>query len=95
MVDTLTYLKTIALEVMCIWFVAWGLRRKYELDEALDTRAWIVRVTIILIGTVCLLFRSPSFMYERLVFGGAAAAVTVWPNFAYRISRIGMKHSEE
>jgi hypothetical protein len=89
--DTIHYIETIAMDVACVWFAFWGLRRKYELDEKLDRRAWMVRLTIVLIGLVSLLFRSPEFMYERLIFGIAAAAVIVWPNFAYRISRIGKK----
>jgi hypothetical protein len=87
--DTYTYLRTIALEIATIWFVAWGLRKKYELDETLDLRGWIVRAVVVLVGFMSLCFRSPEYMYARVIGGGAATAMIVWPNFAYHISRGG------
>jgi hypothetical protein len=94
MVDTFTYIKSIALDITAIWFVGWGLRKRYELDEKLDTRAWTVRIILIVAGFISLFFRSPKFMYVRIIFAGAAAVAIVWPNVAYRISRIGKMEEE-
>lgn len=94
MVDTFTYIKSIALDITAVWFVGWGLRKKYDLDENLDMRAWTVRIILIVAGFISLFFRSPNFMYVRIIFAGAATVAIVWPNVAYRISRIGRREEE-
>jgi len=86
MIDTINYVRVIAINAACMWFVAWGIRRKYELDYKLDKRAWIIRISIIALGVICLCFRSASFKYERLFFGVAADVFLLWPNFAYHLS---------
>jgi hypothetical protein len=91
MIDTVAYIEACASEAICIWFTAWILRRKYELDETMDRPAWAARLGLIALGIVSLCFRSPSFEYGRLFFAGLAVVVLAWPNLAWRISRVFAK----
>ena len=76
----------LALNGVCIWFVFWAYRRKYEVDAKLDRRAKIVRWSV-----VGLCFALASLPGPRL---GPAKGIAMlvglvlfcWPNFAYYLT---------
>jgi hypothetical protein len=68
-----------------IWFVAWAVRRKGELDYELDDVAKTIRWVVVLFCLGVSIFRpqvlgSPAL---RISVGFTGIAFLVWPNLAY------------
>lgn len=88
MVGTVTYIKSIAIDSAALWFVAWGIRKKYDLDLGLSTRGWLIRLLVICCGIFSLCLRSHKYEYVRVVGGLLGIAFLVWPNFAFHLSEL-------
>lgn len=71
----------------CIWFCAWAIRRKGELDYPLDLPAKIIRwvAVAILMGIPANFPELPINTARILIFSGIA--FLAWPNFAYHLTR--------
>jgi hypothetical protein len=72
-----------------IWFVAWAIRRRGELDNELDSTAKFVRW---LLATACLglAVQFPQLVNPppvRVCLGFVGMAFLVWPNFAFYLTR--------
>jgi hypothetical protein len=69
-----------------VWFAAWGIRRKYQLDLHLDRTAqllrWVVVAGSVVLGRVGAMTSEPLRLVSALVF----LAFIAWPNFAYHLA---------
>ena len=73
-----------------IWFVAWAVRHRGELDYELDSTAKLVRW---LLAITCLgvAIRFPQLLNPpplRVCIAFLGVAFVVWPNFAYYLTRL-------
>jgi hypothetical protein len=71
---------------VCIWFVFWAYRRRYELDEKLDRRAKLVRWSIVGVCYVLGCLPGPRFGPAKAVALVVGLAFFCWPNFAYHLT---------
>jgi len=78
---------------VCIWFVFWAYRRKYELDEKLDRRAKIVRWLVVAVCYVLASLPGPRFGPAKAVAMVGGLAFFCWPNFAYRLTNLFRRRS--
>ena len=73
-----------------IWFVAWAIRRKGELDYDLDSTAKFVRWVV---ASFCLgisilrpeVLKSPNL---RIAVGFVGLGFLIWPNLAYHLTSL-------
>jgi hypothetical protein len=73
---------------VCIWFVFWAYRRKYELDEKLDRPAILVRWSVVGVCYVLASLPGPRFAPAKEVAMVVGLAFFCWPNFAYRVKNV-------
>jgi hypothetical protein len=73
-----------------IWFVAWAVRHRGELDYDLDWNAKIVRWFVV-VACLGLAVQVPQLLnppWFRFTVGAVGIAFLVWPNFAYHVTRV-------
>jgi hypothetical protein len=68
---------------VCIWFVFWAYRRKYELDG----RAKVVRWSIVGVCYVLGCLPGPRFGPAKLAALVVGLAFFCWPNFAFHLTK--------
>jgi hypothetical protein len=77
---TFTYAGRLAASFVCIWFVSWSVRRRYELDCELTVGEKVFRWTIVAAGFGLSLIPGKSFEPVRLIAGLTALALLAFPN---------------
>jgi hypothetical protein len=73
-----------------MWFVAWAIRRRGELDHQLDVTAKTIRWVVVALF-LGLPVQAPQLVTSpniRLSLGTIGVAFLVWPNFAYYLTRV-------
>jgi hypothetical protein len=73
-----------------IWFVAWAIRHKGELDHELDRTAKLIRwlVAIVCLGVVAQFPQSLNPPPFRVCVAFVGIGFLVWPNFAFYFTRL-------
>jgi hypothetical protein len=71
-----------------VWFIVWGLRRRFDLDLKLSRAERKIRWMMVGLGAVVALIPGPSFGYFRLLFGVAGVSFFVWPNLGHHAMRL-------
>jgi hypothetical protein len=79
--ETLANARRLAQLEVCIWFAAWSIRRRGELDEKLDRAALALRWVVAVAGW--LLASRPGPGYVRAVALILSLAFLCWPNLAW------------
>jgi hypothetical protein len=70
---------------LSIWFLAWAIRYRYEVDEKLDGPAKAVRWGVVAVGYLIGSVPGSKLGWVRLVAGFTGLLFLCWPNFAYRL----------
>ena len=92
---TLTYLGGLIGAAVSVWFFFWPYRRKYDLDHQLDRTAQTVRWLIVLSGFSVALLPGPQFKIMRIAGGIVLLAFLAWPNFAYHLTAVFNRRSDD
>jgi len=73
-----------------VWFVAWAIRHRGELDYQLDHAAQIIRWLFVafFLGVPIQAPRLLTSPNLRMSFGIVGMAFLVWPNCAYHLTRL-------
>lgn len=83
-------------KIACIWFSVWAVRRKAEVDYALERPARVVRWSVVVVGFVMGYYLpGPKFGYLRVAGGFLGLAFLCWPNFAYHLTNLFTKEKGE
>jgi len=82
--------KSLASTMLCIGFICWGYRRKYELDEILSSRARIARWLVVAVTFLIITFpvgqiTHPWIGYARVALGIICIAFFCWPNLTNKL----------
>jgi hypothetical protein len=91
MVDALSgffrFYGSLSMQICCMWFAAWGVRKKYELDEAMDLLSRTIRWSGVIVGLMVGYFpRGAELKWVRICGGLIGLAFLCWPNFAVSLS---------
>ena|SRR5271157_92319 len=70
---------------LSIWFLAWAIRYRAEIDEKLDGRAKALRWGVVGIGFLIASVPGSRFGWVRVLAYVIALLFLCWPNFAYRL----------
>ena len=91
--DALTYLAALASGAFTIWFMFWGLRRSYELDDQLTRKERVIRWSVVIAGFALALIEGSDTAAEIIRVGGVliAFAFLAWPNFAHMVGELVAK----
>jgi len=81
--EALVYLSRLAQGAMCVWFVCWAIRRRYELDVKLSRKEQLARWFIVAIAFGLTLVGSPRLAALRIIAGLVGIAFFAWPNLAH------------
>ena len=88
LVVTNSYAKTVLTTSLTLWFAAWAIRYKGELDEKLDPVAVRLRWGIVAGTHAVVIFASEWLKYPvvRVAVWSVGAAFLAWPNLAYHLT---------
>jgi hypothetical protein len=73
---------------VCVWVVAFSIRRRGELDRELGAKARALRWTVVLAGWILASLPEPTPHWLAAVAGLAALGFFWWPNLAYHLTRL-------
>lgn len=83
--ETLRYASQLAESAVSVWFIAWAIRRRYELDCELNRSEHIIRWTIVAISLGLAMLRGPGLglAVVRVAAGVTGLVFLAWPNLAH------------
>lgn len=76
--------------MVTLWVLAWGIRRRGELDHSLDANAKWIRWSVVVLGVLVGFGLGPTLNSVWVAATGwlIATAFLAWPNFAYYLARL-------
>ena len=70
---------------LSIWFAAWAIRYRSEIDEKLDRVAKIVRWSVVVFGYLIASLPGSKLGWVRVVAWFTGLLFLCWPNLAFRL----------
>jgi peptidoglycan biosynthesis protein MviN/MurJ (putative lipid II flippase) len=83
---TAAYLSLLAKGSVSVWFIAWALRRRYELDEKLGWREQTLRWSAIAVAFAVALLGGSDLAAVRIIAWIVATLFLAWPNLAFHLT---------
>lgn len=82
------YARQIVSSAVSVWLIAWGIRRRYELDEELTAREKIIRWAVVLACLAMTFVPGSGLAAVRVIFWLIGLSFVAWPNFARSFVRM-------
>jgi hypothetical protein len=86
--ESLLYIRQLAATAISVWFVAWALRRRYELDIQLKRSEQIARWIVVAGCLAMTLLPGPQFAAVRVVAGIIGISFLAWPNLGHHVMKL-------
>ena len=86
--DTLSYLRQIGAGAISVWFIAWAIRRRFDLHSDLTTADQVIRWSIVVVCMTLTLLQGPNLKVVRVMSGICAMCFIAWPDLSHYLMRL-------
>jgi hypothetical protein len=86
--NVFAYAQQLAVGYVSLWFLAWAIRRRYEMDCQLSRAEQIVRWSTVAVGFGLTFLQGDEYKSIRFVGVVVSLGFFAWPNFARSLSKL-------